>query len=1138
MKIFYKEISFSSTHTRSKAHWAFAVFSLMMLLFLELSAQTGIITLGTGTVQNTNTMYPAPYGNWYWGARNQFLITASELNAEAPNITKIYSLAFDVAVANGVALQNFEIKIGHSLQTSLTTWDTSLTSVYFNPSYTETSGWNTHVFSAPFTWNGADNIVVETCFNNSSYTYNAVVNMSALPVASSIYLNADAANVCTNPAVYGSTNNRPNIQLTADYQAAALDAGVIAIVSPSTGCQLGSGETVSVSVKNFGSDTISNFMVVYDLQGSPVTETITDTIFPGDTLLFTFSATANLSVPGLYSIDSWTILPGDSIPQNDSLGIQVSHDTALTAFPVLYDISSESVCSETCGSPCPLSGVWSNSSDDDINWTVDAGGTPTPNTGPAVDHTSGNFTGKYLYLVSSGCPNKEAILLSPCIDLGGLSNPYFEFASHLYGFNMGTLNVDVFSGGIWTNIFSVSGQQQTSESQSWSMTEINLGSFSGVIRLRIRGITGSGMYSDMAIDDLRIYDKPMNDVGVIAIDAPNSGYLLSNVEPVSITIRNFGVNAQDSFPVSYRISGGIPVTETVYPVLAPGDTMNFTFANKANLSLSGNYTFDAWSNLAGDQLSSNDSALNKTVVNDTAYVVFGTGDSTNSNTNYPAPYGNWYTCSKHQILIRASEIQAKGINVSGYINSIGFNVSDNNGVPLKEFTIKMKNTTDTVIAATFSSGGLTTVWGPQNYADVNGWNMHVLSAPFYINPSLNLLIETCFCNGISNYTYNAVMYSTTTSFPSVLYSITDGDSSHCSNATGGATSSFRPDIKLSFTADTFPPSANFFASDTTTCTGLPVQIQFMDSSAFNPQSWFWNFGDGNTDSVKNPIHTYTSAGLFTVTLIVTNDYGSDTLIFADYIHVKQPLLPAVCNPTVAGTGSDVGIYNVTFNSIVNNTGSLAEGYTDYSCSFSTTVMAGSTQTLLVQTGPVWNENVRGWIDFNNNGQFNDSTELILVSDNKAQFHNQQFIIPQNVVYDTILRMRIASDYFSSAPPSSCGSLTFGQAEDYGVTIIYPNSIFITDTGNDPIIRVSPIPSDGLFSVYYNLDKGHVAGMKISNLMGQVILNEKTELLVGNEVKTLNLGGRPPGIYFIEFEISDSNSDHKKFQHYTVRVILQ
>jgi hypothetical protein len=53
--------------------------------------------IGSGTIQNGATDYPAPYGNWYWGARHQILILASELNAAGVSAGTINSLAFDVA---------------------------------------------------------------------------------------------------------------------------------------------------------------------------------------------------------------------------------------------------------------------------------------------------------------------------------------------------------------------------------------------------------------------------------------------------------------------------------------------------------------------------------------------------------------------------------------------------------------------------------------------------------------------------------------------------------------------------------------------------------------------------------------------------------------------------------------------------------------------------------------------------------------------------------------------------------------------------------------------------------------------------------------------------------------------------------
>jgi hypothetical protein len=53
-------------------------------------------TIGTGTLQNSPVDYPAPYGNWYWGARHQMLILAAELAASGVTAGYITNLAFNV----------------------------------------------------------------------------------------------------------------------------------------------------------------------------------------------------------------------------------------------------------------------------------------------------------------------------------------------------------------------------------------------------------------------------------------------------------------------------------------------------------------------------------------------------------------------------------------------------------------------------------------------------------------------------------------------------------------------------------------------------------------------------------------------------------------------------------------------------------------------------------------------------------------------------------------------------------------------------------------------------------------------------------------------------------------------------------
>jgi PKD repeat protein len=65
----------------------------------------------------------------------------------------------------------------------------------------------------------------------------------------------------------------------------------------------------------------------------------------------------------------------------------------------------------------------------------------------------------------------------------------------------------------------------------------------------------------------------------------------------------------------------------------------------------------------------------------------------------------------------------------------------------------------------------------------------------------------------------------------------------------------------------------------------PLMIQFTDSSTNTPTSWTWDFGDGGTSSAQNPVHTYSTAGTYTVTLIATNTEGSNVATKTNLITV-------------------------------------------------------------------------------------------------------------------------------------------------------------------------------------------------------------------------------------------------------------
>jgi PKD repeat protein len=72
---------------------------------------------------------------------------------------------------------------------------------------------------------------------------------------------------------------------------------------------------------------------------------------------------------------------------------------------------------------------------------------------------------------------------------------------------------------------------------------------------------------------------------------------------------------------------------------------------------------------------------------------------------------------------------------------------------------------------------------------------------------------------------------------------------------------------------TFPPGVDFTAS---VSSGVaPLTVQFTDQSNVpGASSWYWEFGDGQTSAARNPSHTYTGAGTYSVRLTVTGTPGT------------------------------------------------------------------------------------------------------------------------------------------------------------------------------------------------------------------------------------------------------------------------
>jgi PKD repeat protein len=83
----------------------------------------------------------------------------------------------------------------------------------------------------------------------------------------------------------------------------------------------------------------------------------------------------------------------------------------------------------------------------------------------------------------------------------------------------------------------------------------------------------------------------------------------------------------------------------------------------------------------------------------------------------------------------------------------------------------------------------------------------------------------------------------------------------------------------------------------------PLTVAFTDTSTGGPTSWLWDFGDGSTSTEQNPVHTYESPGNYSVTLTVSNAFGTSTLTKPDYIRVTKSFINFIIDENVVIYGN-------------------------------------------------------------------------------------------------------------------------------------------------------------------------------------------------------------------------------------------
>ena len=97
------------------------------------------------------------------------------------------------------------------------------------------------------------------------------------------------------------------------------------------------------------------------------------------------------------------------------------------------------------------------------------------------------------------------------------------------------------------------------------------------------------------------------------------------------------------------------------------------------------------------------------------------------------------------------------------------------------------------------------------------------------------------------------------------------------------------------------PTAAFAGSPTSGT--VPLAVQFTDQSSGTITGRSWSFGDGQTSTAQSPAHTYTAAGLYSVSLAVTGPGGTITETKTSYITASTPTVTPTSTPTATPTGT-------------------------------------------------------------------------------------------------------------------------------------------------------------------------------------------------------------------------------------------
>ena len=417
----------------------------------------------------------------------------------------------------------------------------------------------------------------------------------------------DSTQTWQNTSSSSNTNNTY-------YEFAPLAPNNMSLASidgPVSNCGLGS-QKIAITVANNSAVSEDSIPIAYQVNnGTVVRDTIFSTLKSLDSTSFSFSTSYNFSTVGAYDLKVWTEFPNDPNSVDDTIAVNVVNISTVSTYP--YSVDWES----------GKAGWFTTFNDGPDQWEL---GSPAQTT---INSARGGNNAWMTGLDSNYRDSLDIMLNSPCFDFSKLNNPtlafwlYFDTEADWDGM---VLERSLDKGASWRRVDSVNRYLYNNVSTNlplsapmWSGTNSGWTRYSLIdsaaakessVRYRFRFVADeSNREEGVAIDDFSAFEAPSRDFGVTQIIGPSNNSCGTGTTVPVVIIKNYGVAAQDSIPVSVALSGdfiGRTLVDTFFGSLAIGQEDTLVFRSSFNSLSGGALNISASTAMSGDIITSND----------------------------------------------------------------------------------------------------------------------------------------------------------------------------------------------------------------------------------------------------------------------------------------------------------------------------------------------------------------------------------------------------------------------------------------------------------------------------------------------------------------------------------------------------